>query len=339
MKLINKISRIISPYIICIPTYKRNIIIFNRTLKTLYECNFNSSNIYLFLASDIEYNDYYKEFKIISNPIFNKWLSKINCVIGLKGLKNQRNFISQFFLEKQNIIQMDDDILDFYQLNINHIEPNNKSKWYLKTFKTNSNIYENKINNLKNKKTKTKSLLSKVNRKSNTKIKSKRKTNIKTNKKSKLKLNDKNNKLSGIFINAFKRCKKEGIYLWGIYPVENAYFMSMKETIDLRFIVGPCFGIINRHKKDLLLTLDEKENVERTLQYWVSDGKVLRLNYITLRTYYYKTPGGMQHSLKKQSARKEHAMTSAEILHKRYPNITKLYIGKKSGYPELKLKS
>ena len=53
--------------------------------------------------------------------------------------------------------------------------------------------------------------------------------------------------------------------------------MTDTTTTDLRFIVGPMFGMINRHRPDLQLTLDEKENSERTLQHWVIDKKVLRL--------------------------------------------------------------
>jgi len=110
--------------------------------------------------------------------------------------------------------------------------------------------------------------------------------------------------------------------------------MSPNITCDLRFIVGPFFGIINRHNKNLQLTINEKENTQRTLQYWKIDNKVLRLNNITIKTQYYKTKGGMQSEGKD---RKKEAMKSVDFLHKKYPKLTKIYLGKKSGYPEIKL--
>lgn len=328
MKLISsKQNNIIQPYIIAIPTYKRNTILFNRTLNTLFNCNINSKYIYLFLASKTEYNLYLKNYDNLESKKYKQWCSKLKCVIGVKGLKNQRNFIAKYFCEGQNIIQMDDDIQNFYYLKYNKSEPKNRKYWSLASY-TNNNI--NTISNKLNFK-----ISNKLNLKNSNKINAKNSNKINKTKKNKFtKSKSKQSLLDTLFKDTFKKCKRENIYLWGIYPVENAYFMQPYATTDLRFIVGPCFGIINRHDSRLKLTLDEKENVERTLQYWSLDGKVLRLNNITLRTQYYKTPGGMQSEGK---IRKEEAMKSAQILHKKYPNLTKIYLGKKSGHPEIKL--
>lgn len=326
MKLIStKPNNIIKPYIIAIPTYKRNVLIFKKTLNTLFNCNINSKYIYLFLASKTEYNLYFKSYNELQNKKYIKWCSKLNCIIGVKGLRKQRNFISNFFCKDQNIIQMDDDIQDFYYLKYNKSDPKNRKDWSLISFSNNikSNHIKKKLHNTH------KTQINTIN-----KIKKLHNYNkIKNTKKIKS-INSTITVLDTLFKDTFKKCKRENIYLWGIYPVENAYFMQPYSTTDLRFIVGPCFGIINRHDSRLKLTLDEKENVERTLQYWLLDGKVLRLNNITLRTQYYKTPGGMQTEGK---IRKEEAMKSAQILHKRYPTLTKIYLGKKSGHPEIKL--
>jgi len=329
MKLITTKPNKIKSYIISIPTYARYNIIYNKTLNTLYKCNIIPTKIYLFLANNEEYLKYIASYNSIKDKEYNKWLNKIKCVIGVLGLKNQRNYISKFFKEGQEIIQMDDDIQDLYYLNVNVLEPKNRKKWRLISFK-NKNVLSRSGKTKKNIK---QNKLSKQNESSN-------QNNISTKLKNKLNtkksnfINNNIQTLDKLFTDVFKKCKNEGIYLWGIYPVENAYFMSPNRTTDLRFIVGPCFGIINRHKKELELTIDEKENVERTLQYWSIDGKVLRLNDITLRTQYYKTPGGMQYEGKQ---RKEEAMKSAEYLNKKYPNLTKIYLKKKSGHPEIKL--
>jgi hypothetical protein len=128
-------------------------------------------------------------------------------------------------------------------------------------------------------------------------------------------------------------CTESNIFLWGVYPLVNSYFMTYKITTDLRFIVGPMWGMINRHRPDLKLTVDEKENSERTLQFWVADGAVLRFNNVGIETKYYKNKGGMQAEGKN---RKEEALKSVYYLNKMYPNLTKISLTKKNGMPEIK---
>ena len=140
--------------------------------------------------------------------------------------------------------------------------------------------------------------------------------------------------LDAFIKNAFQMCYNNTIFLWGVYPLANSHFMTDTITTDLRFIVGPMWGMINRHHSDLELTIDEKENTERTLQHWKMDGKVLRFNNIGIETNYYKNKGGMQNEGKN---RKEEALNSVYYLHKKYPELTKIHLGKKSGVPEIKL--
>ena len=204
-------------------------------------------------------------------------------ILGVKGLKNQRNFISKYFSEGQEILNMDDDIGGFKILK--HKFPNHpvdSTQIYRKGYFLDT-------------------------------------------------LND----LDDFVKSAFKNLKKNKLFLWGLYPIANPYFMFPATTIDLKLIVGPVWGSINRHDKDLILTIDEKEDVERTLQYYTKDGGVIRFNNICVQTTYYKTPGGMQAD---KRDRKADSLESALYLHKKYPNLTKLYYGKKSGYVEVKLK-
>jgi hypothetical protein len=142
--------------------------------------------------------------------------------------------------------------------------------------------------------------------------------------------------LNLFFKNAFKLCRSEGTFLWGIYPLANPYFMNFKTNIGLKFIVGPLWGCIVRHNAKLKLTIDEKENVERTLQYYSLDGKVIRFNNISIVTKYYKNPGGMQSNSRN---RKKNALKSVKYLHNKYPNLTKIKLTKKSGFPEIVLTS
>jgi hypothetical protein len=266
-------------YVIAIPSYQRAELLKLKTLTVLQKYKIPRNRIYVFLADQDELDNY---AKVIPRDMYGKFM------VGVKGLKNQRNFISNYFPEGQEIVNLDDDIYGF-----------------------NTMAYKSK------KKTKTLS--------------------IKTNKK-----NDKFNaylkplnNLDTFFQNSFKLLKQQKLFLWGIYPINNAYFMFTKTTNDLRLIVGPCWGNINRHDTDLSLTIDEKEDVERTLQYYVKDGGVVRFNNISVQTNYYTTKGGMQSSGRD---RKKDALESAHYLNKKYPDLTKLFLSKKSGYAEVKLK-
>lgn len=140
--------------------------------------------------------------------------------------------------------------------------------------------------------------------------------------------------LHELALTGFKMLQEHGAHLWGIHPVDNPYFMSAGMSTDLRFIVGPFYGIINRPK--LVLTTPAKDNVERTLQNYKADGTVIRFNYITLRTQYYKNKGGLQ-AVNIGNARREKARMAMEYLHTKYPEYTVIHITKKNKWPELKL--
>ena len=273
-------------YIIVIPSYNRPELIQKKTLALLNKHNIDSTLINIFV-SDKEQYDLYKDK--IPSSLYN------NLIIGVKGLKNQRNYINNYYPEGYHIVQMDDDIDKIVQLVSKRKSSRKSSRKSIRKSSRNSS----------------------------------RKSSIY---KSLISIED----LDTFIKKAFNKCKTNGIFLWGVYPLANAYFMTDTTTTDLRFIVGPMFGMINRHRPDLQLTLDEKENSERTLQHWVIDKKVLRFNNVGIETKYYKNKGGMQNEGKD---RKEEALKSVIYLHNKYPSITKIHLGKKSGVPEIKLLS
>jgi hypothetical protein len=254
-------------YVIAIPSYQRSELLSRKTLKVLFDYNIPRTRIYIFVANQEEKIKY-------SNALDPKTYGHL--IIGEKGLKNQRNFISRYFPIGQEILNLDDDLAGF---NI---------------IKTHGTTFNKKDNYLS-------------------------------------KLTD----LDQFIKESFKIIKKYNSFLWGIYPINNPYFMTPKTTTDLRLIVGPCWGNINRHSKDLILTIDEKEDVERTLQYYVKDKIVVRFNNVSVNTSYYVNQGGMQ-SLGRD--RKKDSLESATYLNKKYPDLTQLHLTKKSGIAEVKLK-
>jgi hypothetical protein len=99
---------------------------------------------------------------------------------------------------------------------------------------------------------------------------------------------------------AFSECVKYKAYIWGVYAVFNPFFRKARKemTTDLNYIVGAFYGIINRPSlKAIQLTLTkengQKEDVERTLKYFLHDGIVLRFNKIGFITKYYGKEGGL----------------------------------------------
>ena len=279
---INMNLKSVHKYLIAIPTYKRYDILNTHTLAVLEKHKIDLDKINIFVANESEADSY-------KQHLDSKYHNKI--IIGKKGLKNQRNFISSYFPEKQCIVQMDDDIKEIYYLD--HPDKKDYEKWI----------------NLE-----PSDMLAREFRKRQTLIPVKG--------------------LNKLFHDFFKKCIIEGSYIWGVYPTANSYFMTFFHSTELKFIVGPLFGIINIHDSRLKLTLDEKEDSERTLQYFSLDGIVIRFNDITIETDYYRNQGGMQAENKD---RKKEASKSVAKLHKKYPKLTKPYIRKSSGIPEIKL--
>ena len=267
----SKIENVIDDdYSIAIPSYQRSDIIQTHTLAVLNKHHIKPSHITIFVANQEERDIY---TKAIPSSLYN------TIVIGVLGLKNQRNFINDYYPEGSHIVEMDDDIKKIMQLVVKKKASSSNSSESAKTVKPIEN-------------------------------------------------------LDAFIRRAFKICLESNIFLWGVYPLINPHFMTYKVTTDLRFIVGPMWGMINRHRRDLKLTVDEKENSERTLQFWKADGAVLRFNNVGIETNYYKNQGGMQSEGKD---RKIEALKSVYYLNKMYPTLTKISLTKKSGMPEIKM--
>lgn len=99
---------------------------------------------------------------------------------------------------------------------------------------------------------------------------------------------------------AFNECLKTRAYIWGVYPVFNVLFRAPVPEIstDLKYIVGAFYGIINRpNLNSLKLTItqknSQKEDVERSIKYFINDKVVLRFNRIGFVTKYYGKEGGL----------------------------------------------
>jgi hypothetical protein len=119
--------------------------------------------------------------------------------------------------------------------------------------------------------------------------------------------------------------------LWGIYPVANSLFMQPRVVRGLVYLVG-CFYGFTVEKTMPVTTLEDKEDFERTLQYFARDRFVTRLEWVAPKTNYYTQPGGMQ-----ETRTRVRVFDSAMDLARRYPQWCVLSEKEKSGWIELRL--
>lgn len=136
-----------------------------------------------------------------------------------------------------------------------------------------------------------------------------------------------------VIVRGFTACEENNAYLFGIYAAANPMFMKNRIAVGLYYCIGSCWGVINRHDTDLSVTLDDKEDFERTLQHYVKDGKVVRLDDITVKSKYYTEEGGMQ-----VARTTERILKSAENLVERFPELCTKYIRETTGHAELRLR-
>lgn len=142
------------------------------------------------------------------------------------------------------------------------------------------------------------------------------------------------------FVDAFRICVRENAFIWSIYPVFNTFFRTTKKpmTTCLNYMIGAFYGIINRRNcNDLFLTLSvngNKEDVERSIKYFIKDGITIRFNKIGFKTKYYGTDGG---GLGTFNQRLEFMKQATTALNKEYPNLTKIKI-RKNGLYEIVLR-
>lgn len=139
--------------------------------------------------------------------------------------------------------------------------------------------------------------------------------------------------LNWLFADMFETLDRVGLTLWGVYAVANPYFMSYKDSVDLKYVVGALWGVINEHAAHCRVDLDDKEDYQRTILHYLHAGGVLRRNSVGIKTRYYKQPGGMQ-----VSRTEERVTASAHELNRRYPDLAHINTTKKSGHVEIRLR-
>jgi len=95
-------------YKIVIPSYNRLNTLQNKTLRFLFRNNIPDNKIYIFVHPD-SYEDY-----LILESEYN-----INIIKSVEGIRDSRNYITDYFPEGQKLISIDDDISDLIDFRTN----------------------------------------------------------------------------------------------------------------------------------------------------------------------------------------------------------------------------
>ena len=158
------------------------------------------------------------------------------------------------------------------------------------------------------------------------------------------KINDKMTKpllkLNEFIKKAFEFSQKNYSDLWGISAVNNPYFMKKNISFNLKYIVGCFYGWKNTTQPKNFLSTEKgkdghlfgKEDYEKSIQYYLADGKVTRFNYVAPNTKYYSEDGGIQ-----TYRTIENEGNGVKYLLKKYPLLCKRKIVKDGKYPEIRL--
>jgi len=132
---------------------------------------------------------------------------------------------------------------------------------------------------------------------------------------------------------AFELLLENDCRLWGIYPVNNSYFMKPTITLGLQYVCGGLYGVINNRK--LLVDINDKEDHLRSIQYFLEDGNNMRFNYIGIDTKGYSGKNGGMNTVGDRT--NEIILEASNKLVERYPEYAKLNMCKKNCKPDIKL--
>lgn len=136
-----------------------------------------------------------------------------------------------------------------------------------------------------------------------------------------------------VFLPMYNLMVENSNKLCGVYAASNAFFMNYTPKTGLYYCIGSLWGCINDKHPDRMVQLCDKEDFERTLQHYVLDGSVSRLDNITVISKYYTEDGGMQ-----VERTVERIDKSADDLVKRFPDLCTKYIRETTGHAELRLR-
>lgn len=126
----------------------------------------------------------------------------------------------------------------------------------------------------------------------------------------------------------FDIAQREGTTLWGINPVQNAFFMKDNITVGLRFICANFMGAIAGdwvHCDPERRMTSSGEDHHSTLRAFIKYGSVVRAEYLCPKTKYWAS-GGIDAMVRETEgiSRAERHSTELHWVESRYPELAKV---------------
>ena len=125
--------------------------------------------------------------------------------------------------------------------------------------------------------------------------------------------------LADFIYDGFAACEKFNLKIWGINTLNNGLFLKHTITTHLKYIQG---GLLGEVFKSAFTSfpytgIDHYEDFDFTLQYYLRDGGVVRLNDICMETKPWRN-GGINDSLGGLEKRRETMKPNSEYLAKKF---------------------
>ena len=134
-------------------------------------------------------------------------------------------------------------------------------------------------------------------------------------------------------LKGFYLCKKHNVNIFGLYAAANPYFMKNRVYRKLCYIPGGIFGIIVKHDNKLNRVTNHGEDYEYSIRQYIKNKSLIRFDYITIKSKFFKEEGGLQ-----TIRTKKYIFDSIYKIYSMFPQYCTLYIRKSSGNAELRLK-
>lgn len=140
--------------------------------------------------------------------------------------------------------------------------------------------------------------------------------------------------LHNFFTTMFQELRQRDLYVWGISPVPNAYFMRPGQLAEgLKLVMFTLYGYINRPDHPVQhTTVEYKDEQELSLRAYWWDGAILRADGVAVKANYYGEGGCTAAGRIPAQVR-----DSQDLLLAQWPGHATENTNKKTGWPEMRL--
>jgi len=126
----------------------------------------------------------------------------------------------------------------------------------------------------------------------------------------------------------FDSCYKSGCHFFGISPFHNKFFLKRKITTSLKYVCGAFYGeVIDGTREPVIVDVDHGEDLQRSMEAFIRDDGIVRINHIALHTAYFPNSGITAYCGGREERKKE-MITNCTYLADRYSDMCKYVVNK-----------